>query len=105
MPDVTAPQTVVSLVGAVLGPTTARLSWNTPGDDGATGTLAVGSEYRIEQTTNAAYVSWSTTTAQVVISTNGVAPGIGVIRDMTGLTAENTYYFRLWTRDEAGNWS
>src|SRR4026209_1601574 len=103
MPDVTAPQTVVSLVGAVLGPTTARLSWNTPGDDGATGTLPAGSEYRIEHTTNASYVGWSTSTAQITISTNGVTPWTNVIRDVAGLTAENTYYFRLWTRDEAGN--
>ncbi|MFH2070688.1 MAG: fibronectin type III domain-containing protein [Elusimicrobiota bacterium] len=84
---------------------TIKLLWITPGSDGMNNTLAEGSEYSIQYSTlDPAGVVWSTGSAQVVISTNSVAPGLKV--SVTAQLAMNEiYYFRIWTKDEEGNWS
>ncbi len=50
------------------------------------------------------YTSWSTSTANITISTTVVQ---GELRGytLTGLVPGATYYIRIWTRDDAGNWS
>ena len=80
------------------------LSWSAPGNDSNSGTLASGSEFRIQYSTNAS-VSWSTTSAQVSLSTSGVTSGSAHVYAQLGLTGGGTYYFRVWTKDESNNWS
>jgi hypothetical protein len=84
------------------------LQWESPGDDNWTGTLGTESDqaqYRIQYETFTT-VSWSTTTYDISIDTYGVTPH-EVQTTITNLSMETTYYFRIWTRDEAsaGNWS
>jgi hypothetical protein len=91
------------------GAGTINLTWTTPGDDGTLNTLPLDSQYRIHHTTVASQATnplfWSTAAAQVVISTNGVAPGVNVSTTLASLILGTTYYFRMWTRDEVPNWS
>ena len=83
-------------VGALL------LTWSAPGADGNTGVLA--GAFLIQHSTFTG-ISWSTTAAQVVISTSGVIPGTARGWQVSGLQTNTTYYFKLWTRDEAANYS
>ncbi|HRY29866.1 MAG TPA: fibronectin type III domain-containing protein, partial [Elusimicrobiota bacterium] len=105
VPDTIAPQAVNDFAaspGTADG--TVNLFWTSTGDDGNTKSLSPGSKFVIEHTTNAAYVAWSTTTAQVVISTSGVGPGASLAYTVSsGLLAGSSHYFRLWAMDEAGN--
>ena len=87
-----------------------RLSWSTQGDDGSSGALQPGSEYRIQWTTsltdaqNPAF--WSETSAQISISTSGVSyPDQQTYLHGPSLNEATPYYYRLWTKDEASNWS
>ncbi|MEO0224962.1 MAG: hypothetical protein ABIL76_07745, partial [candidate division WOR-3 bacterium] len=48
---------------------------------------------------------WTTYYAQITISTFGVTPSTLVKYRITGLTANVTYYFRIWAADERPNWS
>ncbi|MCM2303178.1 MAG: right-handed parallel beta-helix repeat-containing protein [Elusimicrobia bacterium] len=84
--------------------TTLLLSWSAPGDDGDTGALLAGSSYYIQHSTDAAVV-FSTTAAQVVLSTAGVYPGVLQQHALTGLSGNTTYHLRVWTADPAGNLS
>jgi len=79
------------------------LSWSTPGDDGWTGTLLSGSEYRIDYSTYSK--QWSKDTYEVSIPTSGVAPYTQASHKITGLTGDTTWYFQIWTADEIPNWS
>jgi len=81
-----------------------RLTWSMPGDDGWTVTLSTGSKYAIQYSTWAG-VSWSTASAQVVVSTSGVTPGSSVSTTLGGLAGGATYYFHIWHADEIPNWS
>jgi len=102
--DETSPATITDLTGLCNNQTgDVTLSWSTPGDDGWTGTLPEGSKYRIDYSTYS--IAWSTTTYDVEIPTNSVAPHTLVSHTITSLTEDTTYYFRIWTADEASNWS
>ncbi|MBI4386742.1 MAG: fibronectin type III domain-containing protein [Elusimicrobia bacterium] len=108
--DTTPPGRITTLAGAAsaLG-AAVELSWNAPGNDGASGALGEGSQFLIGYTTSFADATsgtaWSTTSAQVAISTTGVNPD-----DPQGYTVFNlipmgdTFYFRIWTKDPAGNY-
>jgi len=80
------------------------LIWSAPGDNGTRGALPSGSEYKIQKSTWAGIV-WSTSSAEITISTSGVYPGTVVRRTVTGLIQNATYYFHIWTADEVPNWS
>ncbi len=103
--DTTPPAEVTDLV-ANIGPEngTVELTWTNSGDDGNTGILPMGSKFKI-QNSKFTEVIWSTANAQVTISTSGVSPGQTVSTVIKDLTDGTTYYIRLWTADEAGNWS
>ncbi|MFH1540795.1 MAG: glucoamylase family protein [Elusimicrobiota bacterium] len=103
--DTTLPSAITNLsalTGALGGE--INLSWSTPGDDGLSNTLLLGSQYKIQYSVSASE-PWSITNAQIVISTSGVNPNVVVGRVVTGLTEGTVYYFRIWTCDEAENWS
>ncbi|HAM36075.1 MAG TPA: hypothetical protein DCP85_09155 [Elusimicrobia bacterium] len=102
--DTTPPAAVTDLSassGAVPG--TIALTWTAPGDDDNSGLILLG-EYRI-QYASFTPVAYSTGFAQVAIATGMVEPGGGQARELTGLSPGATYYIRLWTRDDSGNWS
>ncbi len=80
-----------------------RLSWTATGDNGNNDTLADGSKFAVLRSSY--MVTWSTTNAQVIISTSNVNPGDNQIYVLTGLAPGSTYYCKLWTCDELQNWS
>ncbi|MDW8056561.1 MAG: hypothetical protein RMJ13_07650, partial [Elusimicrobiota bacterium] len=84
----------------------ARFQWISPGDNGWSDKLVCGSQYRIQYSTwdNYQDIIWSTSNAQIIISTYNVDP-YQLQTYLYNLPYEATYYFRLWTRDDAFNWS
>jgi predicted nucleotidyltransferase len=101
-----APST--STLGASAGTASGEilLSWSSAGDDGTIGDLT--GNYRIQYATYT--VSWSTTSTPtdattVTIATTSATPGSSEENLVTGLTDGITYYFVLWTQDDASNWS
>lgn len=92
---------------------TLNLSWSAPGDDYDSGQLPVGTRFFIATTTvltdaqNQGY--WynkrNTNTCEFVVSTGVVSSGDNCALPVTGLVEGVTYYFRIWTLDQACNWS
>jgi len=110
-PDITAPGKITTLSGQP-GSNSGeiRLSWLAPGDDGYTGTLPSGSQYKIQYSTasdgtGGGKSGWSYNNAQITISTSSVSVGTLVGYVITGLTGGVTYYIKIWTADEVPNWS
>ncbi|MDA8132148.1 MAG: Ig-like domain-containing protein, partial [Elusimicrobia bacterium] len=100
-----APGTLTSLAAAPAGYVGAlTLSWIAPGNDGTVGTLGSGSEFYVQYSTSYG-VSWSTASAQVVVSTSGVPAGGLVSSRIGGLDPGATYYLAVWHQDESGNLS
>ncbi|MEW6555822.1 MAG: Ig-like domain-containing protein [Elusimicrobiota bacterium] len=101
--DTTAPSAITTLL-ATQGDTEGmlKLAWASTGDDGISGTIQLG-EFRIQYSTWSD-VLWSTASAQVIISTS-VAPLSPISYLLSGLTAGDTYYCRVWLADEVPNWS
>jgi hypothetical protein len=87
-----------------------KLSWTAPGDDGTSGAIN-GGAYRIKWSTIST-VDWDIATGwddyddkyKLEFSTNINTPLEEHSRTVTGLHGGTTYYFRIWTRDEA-TWS
>jgi len=88
-------------------PTEIEVFWSAPGDNGNALDLVAGSEYYIQHASSFDG-PWSTASAQVVISTSGVAPGTPQRRTLgaaDGIAANTTFYVSVWTIDEDGNLS
>ncbi len=105
--DTVAPGAVSTLTGIVLGDGAVRLTWTAPGDDGFSGVLKCGSRYLFVYSTATptdSELTWPSTYS-TLISTYAVNPSDIQQRIISGLPFETTWYFRLRTRDEAGNWS
>jgi hypothetical protein len=102
----TTPPGAITTLSAEPGPVpeSVKLSWLTPGDNGYTGTLPSGSQYKIQYATYS-NTTWDKNYAQVTISTSDVSPGTQVSYVITGLAERVTFYFRIWTADEVPNWS
>jgi hypothetical protein len=90
---------------------TIDLAWQTPGDDGSSGVL--NGTFVIQYTSNTSFAqsaAWDPSAAEpgdvyrVTIATN-IAPAVWVSTSIGPLSAGDTYYFRLWTRDDVGNYS
>jgi hypothetical protein len=95
--------TLSAVTGAADGE--ADLSWNSVGDDGMTGDLT--GNYRVQYATYTASWSASSTPADattVTIGTTSVVPGTAQAKTISGINT-GTYYFVLWSQDEANNWS
>ena len=80
------------------------LRWTSPGDDGSQGSLTGAYLIQYASQTVIDNVSWSTSTAQIIVSTTNVTPLTIQYYTLT-LPGGTTYYFRIWTRDEAYNYS
>jgi len=105
--DTTAPAAVTDLFAETwTGQGEIRLTWTAPGDDGWSNPIN-GGQYNIQFSSNYA-VSWSTADAQIKNFSYSVNPGdpqSRIVGQTDGLIPGTTYYFRLWTADEASNWS
>ncbi|MDI6757571.1 MAG: fibronectin type III domain-containing protein, partial [Endomicrobiia bacterium] len=109
--DVNAPGVVTGFAAATgSSGGEINLSWTSPGNDGYTGALPVGSTFYIQYATWTG-VNFSTDTRpptggyDISIPTGPVTPGTSVYYTKTGLTDGVTYYFRIWAQDNAGNYS
>jgi|GEM_PF-4476589 len=103
IPDTVPPARVENLtvqLGRRSGEVT--LLWTAPGDDGTEGNLT--GEYRIQHSTIMGG-PWDRNRAQVRISTSNVVPGEIQMTTISGLLGGGTYYFALWSCDEAPLWS
>jgi hypothetical protein len=85
--------------GDILG---VKLSWLAPGNDGMENNFS--GKYKIQYRTTADNY-WNPSNAQVVISTSDVVPGASQVKVVTGLLGGSSYYFALWSEDEAFNLS
>jgi hypothetical protein len=102
--DTTPPPATLTLAavpGGVSG--TVLLSWRTAGDNAYTGYLLDG-RYKVGYSTFSG-AAVSTTDAQVSITTITLTAGSTQYAAVTGLNSSATYYFTLWTADDALNWS
>lgn len=99
-----------STIAAASGvPGQSSVTWSSPGDDLFRGNLTTGSSYRLQYSTSAS-TAWSTGSTPagaftVPISTNNQVPGTAQTVVLSGLTEGTSYYFRLWTQDDVGQWS
>ena len=111
--DLVAPQ-FISLNASINPQTgTLNLTWSAPGDDMNAGQLPPNTRFFIATTTvltdaqNGAY--WNSkknnNTCEIVITTASVNAGDSCAWPITGLVEGTTYYFRIWTLDQACNWS
>lgn len=101
----TTPPPATATLGAAAGSYSGSvlLSWRTAGDNAAAGYLLDG-RYKV------AYSTWagapvSTTAAQVTFTTATLTAGSTQYAVVSGLDPAATYYFTLWTGDDALNWS
>ncbi|MFA5860012.1 MAG: carboxypeptidase regulatory-like domain-containing protein, partial [Elusimicrobiota bacterium] len=99
--DTAAPSAVNSLTAATgSSEGSVVLTWNSTGDDAGTGNLT--GQYKIQYLTINS--GWNDSSAQIVLSTTNITPGTVRVWDISsGLTAGVTYYFSVWSVDEAGN--
>jgi|GEM_PF-1416864 len=103
--DNAAPDAVSGLTASQGASTnTITLRWTSPGNNGTSGTLPAGSEYRVQYTTAPWTVVWSTASAQLGIPASGIVPGTQISTSPAFLW-NGIYYFRVWTVDGSSNWS
>ncbi len=106
--DVTPPAAVTDLSASASSTTVSAgqvlLTWTSPGDDGAVGTITTG-KTAVQYSTFTAGVVYSTQNAQVVTVTANMIPGTKRSQTISGLTPGTTYFFRMWVQDTIGNWS
>ncbi len=100
VPDLTPPS-ATSTLAALVGRSTAAVSWTAPGDDAGVGTAA-GYDLRLS-TSPITVANFSSATP---IATDSPGPaGTRECASVRGLSPCTTYYFALKAVDEAGNWS
>ena len=98
--DVTAPAAVADLATGTVTLSSVDLSWNAPGDDGATGT-ATSYDVRYSTSTITAG-NWASATQATGEPAPQVA-GSGESFTVTGLSNATTYFFAIKTSDEVPN--
>jgi len=108
--DTTPPAAVTNLSGQPgTAGNTIHLTWSAPGDDGWNNALPLGSQFKIQYSTNPDGNPpglWDYGIAQITVSTSGVTPyTTQVTHTVTDLTGGTTYFFRIWHADEVPNWS
>lgn len=107
--DITAPAQVTNLAaqgaaGMGTNMAGALLTWSAPGDDGWITPLPSGSEYAIQYSTYNG--GWSLESPYTnAYSTDSIEPGTLVSYTMDWLMANKVYYFKVWHKDNSGNWS
>lgn len=104
--DTAPPAAVTDLAGTSSAMSRVELAWTSPGDDGGTGTF--DGVFRIQYATFT--VSWSTQSTPLgaftrSISTSGAAPSSRHSALFTDLVEGPTFFFYVWSKDDAGYWS
>lgn len=100
--DSIAPSSITTLAAwNVQNKLEVDLSWTSPGDDDWTGDLT--GKFRIDYATYAK--AWDYNDYQIEITTDNCPPYSEFNRKVTGLVYGKNYRFRIWTADEAQNWS
>jgi hypothetical protein len=105
--DKNPPAAVTDLTGDVLGEGIVKLIWSTAGDDGWSGMLPCGSRILFvfsTATPTTSELTWPATFS-LIISTYGISSPQKQNYIISNLPYETTWYFKLRTRDESGNWS
>lgn len=107
-PDVTAPAQINNFQqGAWSGtPNEIKFTWTAPGDDGSSGVLPGGSEFRIQYSSDDPhFVSWSPANAQIILAADAIAPGTSVSTSVVINIPRKNIYAKIWTGDENANYS
>jgi len=103
--DTTPPAAITDLVAAPGGWTgEADLVWTESGDDGNEGDI-IGGHYGIKYSTDPGFTWGDPKNFDFDWSPTKIEPGETGSCTVGGLEPGTTYYFRIWTRDDAGNWS
>lgn len=103
--DTTPPSATLSLAASSGGRSGAvRLNWRSAGDNGPNGYLFSG-KYAVAYSTYAGAAVSTASPNAVIISTGGQTADTLQTSLVTGLEAGVSYYFTLWTADDALNWS
>jgi len=102
----TTPPAAITDLQAFPGDNDGRIDlvWTEPGDDGNTG-IIIGGCYRIQYSTDSAFVWTGPEEFSYEWSPAQIVPGNIGESTRGELEPGTTYYFRIWTRDEAFNWS
>jgi gliding motility-associated-like protein len=102
--DDTAPAAVTDLFAVPgSGAGEVDLTWTEVGDDGTSGNI-IGGRYGVKYSTDSAF-AWDGPTGFNVEWPANTIPGRTQNTTIGSLIPGVTYYFRIWTRDEAFNWS
>ena len=102
LPEDVPPAVIANLAVGTPTASSLRLTWTSPGDDGASGTAA---QYDIRYATTAiTAANWSSAT-QCAGEPTPQAAGTSQSLVVTGLNPNTTYYFAMMTADEVPNWS
>ena len=99
--DTIAPGAITDLAAVAQSTDTVRLTWTAPGDDGSTGTAA-SYDVRYASSPISTAADFTAATAASGEPAPSVA-GTGETFDVTGLTANRTYFFAVMTDDEVPN--
>jgi gliding motility-associated-like protein len=103
--DTTPPAAITDLQASPgSGSREIDLWWTEPGDDGNTGNI-IGGCYRVQYSTDANFDFNGHETFSYEWSPAEIVPGNIGESTRGELELGTTYYFRIWTRDEAFNWS
>ncbi|MFD0669854.1 fibronectin type III domain-containing protein [Cohnella sp. GCM10027633] len=98
--DTIAPAAISNLAAPTSGSANVNLTWTAPGDDNATGTAtSYDIRYSTSTITNGNWASAATVTGEPTPAVAGTSESFNV----TGLTANTTYYFAIRASDEASN--
>jgi len=100
--DTTPPARIEDLGVGDPAPTSMRLSWTAPGDDGNVG-RAFFYDIRFSRS-DITTINWSQATPVDDTPAPGF-PGNSETFTITGLDPDTEYYFAIKTRDESDNWS
>ena len=102
VPDTTPPAAITDLRSSLIRPTSLRLNWTAPGDDGEEGRAA---EYDIRIATfEITPENWEDA-SRVVDPPTPLSALLNERFTLNGLLPGTRYYFVVSTADEAGNWS
>jgi gliding motility-associated-like protein len=102
--DTTPPAAVTNLFAVPgSGAGEVDLTWTEVGDDGTSGNI-IGGRYGVKYSTDPAF-AWDGPAGFNVEWPANTIPGRTQNATIGSLIPGVTYYFRIWTRDEAFNWS
>lgn len=101
-PDVTAPDAVGDLTTDTVTPTSLRLIWAAPGDNGSIGTAA---RYDIRISTTAITLANFASAAVLTDAPTPTEGGSFQHLIVSGLNPDTNYHFAMKTADEVPNWS